>query len=112
MYSIIYFCQAEEAWNYIIIARKAFLLFEKLQDLSTDEISQLEILVYEARTKLHLMDQLSASFLVYQCNPDKENCALKEEFGITNQVERNFLIMGVQAWIRAFTGPHLFVFLP
>ena len=47
-----------------------------------------------------------------QCDPEIENCALKEEFGITNQVERNFLIMGIQAWIRAFTGPHLFVFLP
>ena len=50
--------------------------------------------------------------LTIECNPDTENCALKEVFGITKKVERNFLIMGVQAWMRAFSGPHLIVFLP
>ena len=30
-----------------------------------------------------------------KCNPDWENCALKEVFQITNNVERNFLIMGL-----------------
>lgn len=41
-----------------------------------------------------------------------ENCELKKKFGITKTVERNFLIVGVQAWMRGFTLANLFTFLP
>ena len=47
-----------------------------------------------------------------QCDSTIENCSLKEEYGITRGVERNVKVMGAQAWMRAFSGTHLFVFLP
>ena len=47
------------------------------------------------------------------CNSEVENCALKNQYGITTKVEKHFSWMGTQAWMRAFTTPGgLAVWLP
>ena len=40
-----------------------------------------------------------------KCDPDTQDCKLMREFGITKKVERNFKLVGVQAWIRSFLTP-------